>query len=251
MSKGYVYIMTSTIEGLIKIGKTKEWTRRCQSELETDGYKNINGLKTYFVVECDNYDEIENIMHDIFRESRVSNIEAFAVDKDRAKRVLSKMGNQVYPEIISSKTTKITQKVPKNNNSNNINSYFSFWNKFNTELRKCNSSIQLNHSSFTRSYHAFSNKNKIQCILQIRHNCFECSFRSDDAEVFNSLILSKLDNVNRISNIIFTNSTYTKTSGSLNYNIKSVIPINLENYSNNDIIHIISSIEPVFNMFMS
>lgn len=96
MAKGYVYIMTSAIEGLIKIGKSKDWNRRCQSELEANGYKNINALKTYFVVECEDYDEIEAIMHDIFRESRVSNIEAFAVDKDRAKRVLSKMGTPVY-----------------------------------------------------------------------------------------------------------------------------------------------------------
>lgn len=109
MSKGYVYIMTSSIDGLIKIGKSKDWNRRCQSELESNGYKNANGLKTYFVVETDDQDEIESIMHDIFRESRVSNFELFAVDKDRAKRVLSKMGRQVFPE---STTINITDNKP-------------------------------------------------------------------------------------------------------------------------------------------
>ena len=104
MSKGYVYIMTSSIDGLIKIGKSKDWNRRCQSELESNGYKNANGLKTYFVVETDDQDEIESIMHDIFRESRVSNFELFAVDKDRARRVLSKMGRQVFPESITINT---------------------------------------------------------------------------------------------------------------------------------------------------
>lgn len=99
MPKGYVYIMTSAIDGLIKIGKSKDWNRRCKDELESNGYKNINALRTYYVVECEDYDEIESIMHDIFRESRVSNIEAFAIDKDRAKRVLSKMGTQVFPEV--------------------------------------------------------------------------------------------------------------------------------------------------------
>lgn len=102
MAKGYVYIMTTAVDGIIKIGKSDNWNRRCQSELETNGYRNMNGLKTYFVVECSDYSEIENIMHDIFRESRVigakdSKTELFAVDKDRAKRVLSRMGTQVFP----------------------------------------------------------------------------------------------------------------------------------------------------------
>ena len=99
MSKGYVYIMTTAVDGIIKIGRSDNWTRRCQDQLEANGYKNMNSLKTYFVAKVDNQEEIESIMHDIFRESRVSNFEMFAVDKDRAKRVLSKMGEQVYPEI--------------------------------------------------------------------------------------------------------------------------------------------------------
>ena len=103
MSKGYVYIMTTAVDGIIKIGRSDNWTRRCQDQLEANGYKNMNGLKTYFVAKVDNQEEIESIMHDIFRESRVSNFEMFAVDKDRAKRVLSKMGEQVYPS--QSKTT--------------------------------------------------------------------------------------------------------------------------------------------------
>ncbi len=113
MSKGYVYIMTTAVDGIIKIGRTDSWTRRCQDQLEINGYKNMNGLKTYFVVQVDNMEEIESIMHDIFRESRVSNFEMFAVDKDRAKRVLSKMGTQVYP----------AQKVINNNmkSTNNKN----------------------------------------------------------------------------------------------------------------------------------
>ena len=112
MSKGFVYIMTSSIDGLIKIGKSKDWNRRCQSELESNGYKNANGLKTYFVVETDDQDEIESIMHDIFRESRVSNFELFAVDKDRAKRVLSKMGKQVYPVVTNTIKSSNTSNKP-------------------------------------------------------------------------------------------------------------------------------------------
>ena len=109
MSKGYVYIMTTAVEGIIKIGRSDNWTRRCQDQLEANGYKNMNGLKTYFVVQVSDQEEIESIMHDIFRESRVSNFEMFAVDKDRAKRVLSKMGAQVYPDINSKKIVSSTQ----------------------------------------------------------------------------------------------------------------------------------------------
>ena len=109
MSKGYVYIMTTAVDGIIKIGRSKDWTARCQYDLETNGYKNMNGLKTYFVVQVDDQEEIESIMHDIFNESRVADTEMFAVDKERAKRVLSKMGIQVFPKIENKevKETKI------------------------------------------------------------------------------------------------------------------------------------------------
>ena len=109
MSKGYVYIMTTAVNGIIKIGRSKDWTARCQYDLETNGYKNMNGLKTYFVVQVDDQEEIESIMHDIFNESRVADTEMFAVDKERAKRVLSKMGIQVFPKIENKevKETKI------------------------------------------------------------------------------------------------------------------------------------------------
>lgn len=126
MSKGYVYIMTTAVDGIIKIGRTDSWTRRCQDQLEINGYKNMNGLKTYFVAKVDNQEEIESIMHDIFRESRVSNFEMFAVDKDRAKRVLSKMGEQVYPEIVST--------INKNTLSKISQYYADFWNLLTAEL---------------------------------------------------------------------------------------------------------------------
>ena len=128
MSKGYVYIMTTAVDGIIKIGRSDNWTRRCQYELESNGYKNMNSLKTYFVVKVDNQEEIESIMHDIFRESRVSNFEMFAVDKDRAKRVLSKMGEQIYPEIT------ITKSISKNKTSVTSQYYVDFWNLLTTEL---------------------------------------------------------------------------------------------------------------------
>lgn len=103
MAKGYVYIMTTAVDGIIKIGKSNNWNRRCQDELERNGYRNMNSLKTFFVIETNDYTEIESTMHDIFHEGRViasdgSKTELFACDKNRAKRVLEKMGTQVFPE---------------------------------------------------------------------------------------------------------------------------------------------------------
>lgn len=133
MSKGYVYIMTTAVDGIIKIGRSDNWTRRCQEQLEANGYKNMNGLKTYFVAKVDNQEEIESIMHDIFRESRVSNFEMFAVDKDRAKRVLSKMGEQVYPE----ENNNTNKNIAKTKNETDTTTYnYNFWSALSKELDK-------------------------------------------------------------------------------------------------------------------
>lgn len=156
MSKGYVYIMTSSIDGLIKIGKSKDWNRRCQSELESNGYKNANGLKTYFVVETDDQDEIESIMHDIFRESRVSNFELFAVDKDRARRVLSKMGKQVYPYNNTVDITHVNSNISTSTYTNAEQLYLSIWSRMNDLISK-RSDINFNSSNLVSNYRSCYN----------------------------------------------------------------------------------------------
>lgn len=57
--KGYVYIMTTAVDGIIKIGRSDNWKQRCQS-LKENGYKNLNGLDTFFVVEVNDPNEIES-----------------------------------------------------------------------------------------------------------------------------------------------------------------------------------------------
>lgn len=162
MSKGYVYIMTSAVDGIIKIGNSDNWTRRCQNQLEDNGYKNMNGLKTYFVVECDDYLEIESIMHDIFRESRVigSNdrkTELFAVDKDRAKRVLSRMGKQVYPNTnITNKVTSINSNSSASTYTNTEQLYLSIWSRMNDLISK-RSDIKFNSSKLISNYRSCYN----------------------------------------------------------------------------------------------
>lgn len=48
MSKGVIYVMTSVVDGLIKIGKTqtKQFDNRMY-HLESNGYKNVTGLKKH------------------------------------------------------------------------------------------------------------------------------------------------------------------------------------------------------------
>ena len=63
--KGIVYIMTTVVPGLIKIGKagTDNYPERMRF-LEANGYYNISGLKRFFAIEVDDYDEKEK--HDCY-----------------------------------------------------------------------------------------------------------------------------------------------------------------------------------------
>lgn len=238
MSKGYVYIMTSAIEGLIKIGKSKDWNRRCQSELESNGYKNANGLKTYFVVEVEDQEEIESIMHDIFRESRVSNFELFAVDKDRAKRVLAKMGNQVYPEI------NIT-----NTNSSN-STYLELWNNFNNEVKKAKLSIKIKSSGYNKNYHVIV-KNNIYFVISFKSNCIEIIIGSDTKDVYDKKVIPEIDTINTLSDLNFVDTSYTKSTGVATYRITAIQSFDINNYKNSDFKSIITKIEPIYKHMMN
>lgn len=102
MAKGIIYIMTTSVTGLIKIGKTRtdQFESRMQI-LEQNGYWNVNGLHRYFASEVDDYDEKEKLIHTIFSKSQVASSELFALDKDLAKAMLESFeGDQVYPPVI-------------------------------------------------------------------------------------------------------------------------------------------------------
>lgn len=58
MSKGIIYVMTTVVPELIKIGKTG--TENFESRmynLERHGYLNVGGLQRKFAIEVDSYDE--------------------------------------------------------------------------------------------------------------------------------------------------------------------------------------------------
>ena len=101
---GVIYIMTTSVKGLIKIGKTDDFKKR-MLWLEQNGYWNVAGLHPFYAVNVKDYDEKEKLIHTIFSKSQVSNSELFALDKDIAKQMLESFGGeQIYP-----KTTKALQ----------------------------------------------------------------------------------------------------------------------------------------------
>lgn len=106
MSKGIIYIMSTAVPGLIKIGKTNTNNYKDRMyNLEHNGYRNVTALKREFAIEVENYDAKEHMLHTIFAKSRVDNTELFALDLDIAKQLLSSFeGTIVYP-VMESKDT--------------------------------------------------------------------------------------------------------------------------------------------------
>ena len=100
MAKGIIYIMTTAVPGLIKIGKTgsNNFEQRMYN-LEHDGYRNVTALKRTFAIEVDDYDAKEALLHTIFEKSQVSDTELFALDINVAIQLLSSFeGKVVYPK---------------------------------------------------------------------------------------------------------------------------------------------------------
>ena len=97
MAKGILYVTTTTIDGLIKIGKTGNFKERMR-QLELDGYRGLLCKRAY-AIEVDNNDEKELLLDEIFSKSRISNTELFALDLNLVIQLLSSMeGRIIYPE---------------------------------------------------------------------------------------------------------------------------------------------------------
>lgn len=99
MSRGIIYVMTTVVPGLVKIGKTgtSNFEQRMYN-LERNGYFNVVGLRRAFAIEVDDYDEKESLLDEIFSKSRVPGSELFALDVDLVVQLLSSFeGRQVFP----------------------------------------------------------------------------------------------------------------------------------------------------------
>lgn len=116
MSRGIIYVMTTAVNGLIKIGKTgmDNYTSRMYN-LEHDGYRNVTALKRAFAISVEDYDEKEIMLHTIFEKSRVGNTELFALDINIVVQLLSSFdGEIIYPKTESKEDAF-------NNSTDNIN----------------------------------------------------------------------------------------------------------------------------------
>lgn len=100
MSKGIVYLMLTSINGLIKIGKTD--TKNFESRmrfLETNGYANATGLKRYFAIELEDYADKEKLLHENFKAQRAGLTELFVADVEIAEQLLlSFNGKVIFPK---------------------------------------------------------------------------------------------------------------------------------------------------------
>lgn len=97
MSKGIIYVCSTAVEGLIKIGRTSDFQKRMKI-LEDNGYRNVAGLKRQFAIEVDNHEDIEQLLDDLFAKSRVGNTELFSLDLNKIIQLLSSFsGKQIYP----------------------------------------------------------------------------------------------------------------------------------------------------------
>lgn len=100
MNKGIIYIMSTAVDGLIKIGKTNtnKYEQR-MAQLENNGYRNVTGLKREFAIEVDDYGEKELLLDSLFSRSRVSNTELFSLNINELIQLLSSFeGKVIYPE---------------------------------------------------------------------------------------------------------------------------------------------------------
>lgn len=101
--KGIIYIMTTAVSGLIKIGQTG--TANFQERmrfLEANGYYNVSGLKRFFAIELDDYTDKESLLIEIFNKHRVGDSELFALDYDLVRQLLLSFdGTVIYPKDIN------------------------------------------------------------------------------------------------------------------------------------------------------
>lgn len=118
MAKGIIYVMTTVVSGLVKIGKTRtDQFENRMNNLENNGYRNVSGLKREFAIEVNDYDDKETLLHTLFEKSQVGDTELFAVDINLVKQLLSSFdGKQIYPkdeskeEVFDEATERLTSK---------------------------------------------------------------------------------------------------------------------------------------------
>ena len=150
MARGIIYIMTTVVPGLIKIGKTgtKNFEQRMY-DLEHNGYSNVTALKRSFAIEVDDYDEKEAMLHTIFEKSRVSGTELFALDVNVATQLLSSFDRTVvYPKTETKE--EIFDTATDNSNGKLIpNGIYKFQKKKKSDNKTVNATARIENGRWT------------------------------------------------------------------------------------------------------
>ena len=105
--KRVVYVMTTAVPGLIKLGSTKaENYAQTTYALERNGYRSVFGLKKKFAIEVDDGEKKEKALKALFAERRLADTDLFALDATEIVRLLASFdGEVVFPK---SKTKRQT-----------------------------------------------------------------------------------------------------------------------------------------------
>ena len=130
MAKGVLYVMTTVVGGLIKIGKTTRGSFESRMyNLEHNGYANVTGLKRKFAIEVEDCDEKETLLDTIFNKSQVPGTELFALDVNQVIQLLSAFdGEVVYPKSENKEALfeDATEKVQKQSEPGDKRTRFRF-----------------------------------------------------------------------------------------------------------------------------
>lgn len=101
--KGILYIMSTAVDGLIKVGITDSFEKRMKF-LEDNGYYNITGLTRQFAIEVEDYREKELVLKRLFQRIRVGKSELYSLELNHMIQLFSSFeGKQIYPNDESKK----------------------------------------------------------------------------------------------------------------------------------------------------
>ena len=179
MAKGILYVTTTTISGLVKIGKTINFKERMR-QLELDGYRGLLCKRAY-AIEVEDYDEKELLLDEIFSKSRVPNTELFALDLNLVIQLLSSMeGRTIYPEA-ESKSEVFIEAADGRQSSRIPDGVYTFTSsKYKAKMRKENGKfILLSGSQMSNSNPSTISKGWIRVL--------------EDADIENGVLLSDIE----------------------------------------------------------
>ena len=119
MEDGIIYVMTTVIPDIIKIGRTqeKQYEERMRN-LEKNGYNQISGLKKCFAIKVSNYKNIEKLLQDTFYQQRIGKTECFCLDPELVMRLLTAFnGKIIFPKDKDTlkEFTELTEVAERNN----------------------------------------------------------------------------------------------------------------------------------------